>query len=150
MIYVADKFQLAAEAIIPINRASGDDVGVIGQMHFYLDDIFPQLARQADLRQANATEHYHDASSIAIAFWHHALRLATAAQAHAMLDHASPAVGSTVAGRPAVTLYFTENSSQSSAEARCTTRRRPRRPRRERKRNVMRLSVGVLLPAPTA
>jgi hypothetical protein len=41
LIYVADKFQLGAEAIIPINRASGDDVGVIGQMHFYLDDIFP-------------------------------------------------------------------------------------------------------------
>ncbi len=34
----------------------------------------------------------------------------TAAQAHAMLDHASPAVGSTVAGSPgAVTLYFTES-----------------------------------------
>jgi hypothetical protein len=42
VIYVADKFQLAAEAIIPINRASGDDVGVVGQLHFYLDDIFPR------------------------------------------------------------------------------------------------------------
>jgi hypothetical protein len=41
VIYVADKFQLAAEAIIPINRAGGDDIGVIGQLHFYLDDIFP-------------------------------------------------------------------------------------------------------------
>lgn len=41
VIYVGDKFQLAAEAIIPINRASGDDIGVIGQLHFYLDDIFP-------------------------------------------------------------------------------------------------------------
>jgi hypothetical protein len=29
-IYVADKFQLAVEAIIPVNRASGDDVGVMG------------------------------------------------------------------------------------------------------------------------
>ena len=35
--------------------------------------------------------------------------LSTAAEAHAMLDHASPAVGSTVAASPAqVTLYFTE------------------------------------------
>jgi len=42
VIYIADKFQLAAEAIIPINRASGDDVGVVGQVHFYLDDIFPR------------------------------------------------------------------------------------------------------------
>lgn len=42
VIYIADKFQLAAEAIIPINRASGDDVGVVGQVHFYLDDMFPR------------------------------------------------------------------------------------------------------------
>jgi copper resistance protein C len=33
-----------------------------------------------------------------------------AAEAHAFLDHANPAVGSTVAGSPgAVTLYFTES-----------------------------------------
>jgi len=42
VIYIADKFQLAAEAIIPINRASGDNIGVVGQVHFYLDDIFPR------------------------------------------------------------------------------------------------------------
>jgi len=41
VIYVADKFQLGFEAIIPVNRASGDGVGVIGQLHLYLDDIFP-------------------------------------------------------------------------------------------------------------
>ena len=41
VIYVGDKYQLAVEAIIPVNRASGDDVGVIGQLHLYLDDIFP-------------------------------------------------------------------------------------------------------------
>jgi hypothetical protein len=41
LIYVADKYQLGVEAIIPVNRASGDDVGVIGQLHLYLDDIFP-------------------------------------------------------------------------------------------------------------
>ena len=28
LLYVADKYQLGVEAIIPINRASGDDVGV--------------------------------------------------------------------------------------------------------------------------
>ena len=49
VIYVGNKYQLAAEAIIPINRASGDDIGVIGQLHFYLDDIFPELDWQADL-----------------------------------------------------------------------------------------------------
>ena len=37
------------------------------------------------------------------------LGCSTTADAHAMLDHASPAVGSTVASSPgAVTLYFTE------------------------------------------
>ena len=41
VIYVADKYQLGVEAIIPVNRASGDNVGVMGQLHLYLDDIFP-------------------------------------------------------------------------------------------------------------
>lgn len=59
VIYVADKFQLAAEAIIPINRASGDDVGVMGQVHFYLDDIFPHSLGKP-LFGGNTTEHYHE------------------------------------------------------------------------------------------
>jgi hypothetical protein len=41
IIYVADKFQIGAEAIIPINRASGKGVGWVAQLHFFLDDIFP-------------------------------------------------------------------------------------------------------------
>jgi hypothetical protein len=27
--------------MIPVNRQSGTSVGVIGQLHFFLDDIFP-------------------------------------------------------------------------------------------------------------
>jgi hypothetical protein len=46
VIYVGDKFQLAGEAIIPVNRASGDGVGGIGQLHLYLDDIFPNTYGQ--------------------------------------------------------------------------------------------------------
>ena len=34
--------QLSAEAIIPVNRDSGHNVGFIAQLHFYIDDIFPQ------------------------------------------------------------------------------------------------------------
>jgi hypothetical protein len=49
-IYVADKFQLAVEAIIQVNRASGDNVGVMGQLHLYLDDIFSSFNRQAAVR----------------------------------------------------------------------------------------------------
>lgn len=41
VIYVADKFQLGLEAIIPVNRQSGTGTGAIAQLHFYLDDIFP-------------------------------------------------------------------------------------------------------------
>jgi hypothetical protein len=41
LLYVADKYQLGVEAIIPINRASGDGVGVIGNLHLFLEDILP-------------------------------------------------------------------------------------------------------------
>lgn len=34
--------QLAVEAMIPVNRASGSSMGVIAQLHFYIDDMFPQ------------------------------------------------------------------------------------------------------------
>jgi hypothetical protein len=42
LLYVADKYQLGVEAIIPINRASGDDVGVIANLHLFLEDILPK------------------------------------------------------------------------------------------------------------
>ncbi len=31
------------KATIPINERTGKIVGVIGQLHFYLDDLFPKL-----------------------------------------------------------------------------------------------------------
>jgi hypothetical protein len=40
-IYASRYFQLGLEALIPINSASGKNVGVIAQLHLYLDDIFP-------------------------------------------------------------------------------------------------------------
>jgi len=46
LIYVGDKFQLSGEAIIPVNRDSGDGVGGMGQLHLYLDDIFPNTYGQ--------------------------------------------------------------------------------------------------------
>ena len=33
---------VGVEAIIPATRAAGKNVGVVAQVHFYLDDIFPQ------------------------------------------------------------------------------------------------------------
>lgn len=41
VIWVGDYFQVGVEAMIPINRASGTGTGVMAQLHFYLDDIFP-------------------------------------------------------------------------------------------------------------
>ncbi|MCE9523346.1 MAG: hypothetical protein K8S25_13065, partial [Alphaproteobacteria bacterium] len=41
LIWAGQSVQLAAEAVIPINRDSGDSVGFALQLHFYLDDLFP-------------------------------------------------------------------------------------------------------------
>jgi hypothetical protein len=58
LIYVGDKYQLAVEAIIPVNRASGDGVGVMGQLHLYLDDISPNsLGKPLFGAAADASEH---------------------------------------------------------------------------------------------
>jgi hypothetical protein len=41
VLWVGQYYQVGVEAIIPINRESGTGVGVIGQLHLFLDDIFP-------------------------------------------------------------------------------------------------------------
>ena len=41
LIWAGRYFQLAAEAVIPVNSRSGSRVGWIAQLHFYLDDLFP-------------------------------------------------------------------------------------------------------------
>jgi len=41
VIWVGNYFQVGLEAIVPINRASGTGVGVLAQLHLYLDDMFP-------------------------------------------------------------------------------------------------------------
>ena len=43
VIWFGRYIQLGLEAIVPINKASGKIVGVIGQIHFYLDDIAPNI-----------------------------------------------------------------------------------------------------------
>ena len=39
LLWTGNKIQLGVEAICPINAASGADIGVIAQLHLYLDDI---------------------------------------------------------------------------------------------------------------
>ena len=41
VIWVGSYFQVCLEAVIPVNGASGRGVGFLGQLHLYLDDIFP-------------------------------------------------------------------------------------------------------------
>jgi hypothetical protein len=40
-IYMADTYQVGAELLIPGNRAAGSNIGYVMQVHFFLDDIFP-------------------------------------------------------------------------------------------------------------
>ena len=42
VIWVGSYFQIGVEAVIPVNRDSGTGIGVLGQLHLYLDDIFPK------------------------------------------------------------------------------------------------------------
>ena len=46
VIWVGSHFQVGLEAMIPINRASGTGVGVLGQLHLYLDDMLPTTIGQ--------------------------------------------------------------------------------------------------------
>jgi hypothetical protein len=41
LIWSGQYVQLAAEAVVPVSRASGHGLGFIAQLHFYIDDIFP-------------------------------------------------------------------------------------------------------------
>ena len=41
LIWSGQYVQLAAEAVIPVNRQSGHGIGFIAQLHFYIDDILP-------------------------------------------------------------------------------------------------------------
>ena len=43
VIWSGKYFQIGLEAVIPINRHTGNNVGVLAQLHFYLDDLFPQI-----------------------------------------------------------------------------------------------------------
>ena len=46
VIWVGNYYQVGVEAIVPVNRFSGHNVGVIAQLHLYLDDIFPYTVGQ--------------------------------------------------------------------------------------------------------
>lgn len=41
LIWAGRHFQLGAEAMVPVNAASGRHVGAVVQLHMFLDDLFP-------------------------------------------------------------------------------------------------------------
>jgi hypothetical protein len=42
LIWAGRRFQLGIEAMIPLNARTGHNVGILGQVHFYVDDLFPK------------------------------------------------------------------------------------------------------------
>ena len=42
VIWAGRYFQVGIEAIIPLNDRTGNNVGVLAQLHFFLDDLFPR------------------------------------------------------------------------------------------------------------
>jgi hypothetical protein len=43
IIWSGQYYQVGIEAMIPVNNHSGHNVGVIAQIHFYLDDLLPKI-----------------------------------------------------------------------------------------------------------
>lgn len=41
MIWAGKYFQIGVEAVVPINEHTGNNVGLIAQLHFFVDDLFP-------------------------------------------------------------------------------------------------------------
>jgi hypothetical protein len=41
IIWAGKYFQVGVEAVLPINERTGHNVGVIAQLHFFVDDLFP-------------------------------------------------------------------------------------------------------------
>ncbi|HWH90301.1 MAG TPA: hypothetical protein VNV64_00770, partial [Candidatus Binatia bacterium] len=41
IIWAGKYFQVGVEAVVPINERTGNNVGVIAQLHFFVDDLFP-------------------------------------------------------------------------------------------------------------
>jgi hypothetical protein len=55
LIWVGSYFQVGFEAQVPVNRASGTSVGFLGQLHLYLDDMFPSTLGQPLLGSSTPT-----------------------------------------------------------------------------------------------
>ena len=103
VIWTGRRFQVGAEAVIPINRDSGHGVGFVVQLHLFLDDLFPGSLGRTDLVGRTPCEECFSTLSAAFAL------AAGQAHAHAMLEHALPRVGAVVRAAPTeLRLWFSE------------------------------------------
>ena len=50
IIWAGKYFQLGLEAVVPINERTGKNVGIRGQVHFFIDDIFPNTLGKPPFR----------------------------------------------------------------------------------------------------
>ena len=41
VVWAGKYFQVGVEAVVPINERTGNNVGIIAQLHFFVDDLFP-------------------------------------------------------------------------------------------------------------
>jgi hypothetical protein len=46
VIWSGQYFQIGVEAVFPVNSHTGNNVGVLAQLHFYLDDLLPELFKK--------------------------------------------------------------------------------------------------------
>ena len=110
VIWIGKYFQVGLEAIIPVNRASGTGVGVLAQLHFYLDDLFPNSLGKPIFGSRSASRPGTMRAGWLIGCTVTFLLVGGAAGAHAFLEQAEPRVGSTVHAAPReVTLRFTQD-----------------------------------------
>src|SRR5580704_5569649 len=56
VIWVGSYFQVGLEAQVPVNAQSGHGIGVIGQLHLYLDDMFPKTIGQPLIGPSTPTQ----------------------------------------------------------------------------------------------
>ena len=134
IIYAGNTFQVAIEAMIPVNRQSGTNVGIIGQLHFYPRRHFPEHARPSDLRNNINQGGRCSAAESCASSLHRDRSPRYATGAHSRMPCSTtpaPTVGSTVAPPPKeVVLWFTEKLEPafSTIEVQRRARRRRCRP----------------------
>lgn len=98
----AGKFmELGIAAQIPINSRSGKNVGVLGLIHLFIDDLFPHSIGGADF-PLKIMQTAKSQTTFALLLLSLLLVLPGVSQGHAFPDHSDPKVGSTVSGSPAI------------------------------------------------